>query len=681
MRRGLFYIILFLLLGSLKSISQEHSLFSKEKLFELIAESYADDAEEEIDLSDLLSELEDIMLNPLNINTATVSDLKRLHILTDKQVGAIIDYRNKTDQIYSIYELQVIEGISSQLAEYLALFITYEAPEKRTSEFSRHEINMRMQYVPEKASGFLLNTKDEVPFQGIEPKLLLRYKGEKAKRFDWGLTAENDAGEPFFSGNNKAGFDFYSGFVGFKGEKTIKRLLLGDFQVRTGQGLVFWSGYGGRKSSEAINIRFYGQGIKPYTSAAEYGFFRGVASQAEIGNFTILAFYSNRNADANVSEFGEFDKPLAVSSLQTSGYHRTASEIADKGTLNIQTAGTSVRYIHNQLSVGVNAGYQLFDLPLEPAPKLYNQYYFRGRENLNFSADFHQIFGRASLFGEAALSRSGGKAFIAGLEFTPVTELVLCLLYRNFEPNYHTIGGSAFSEFGLISNEKGFYIGISLSPFPKVSISSYLDLYESPWVKFTSLRPVKGADFALQASYSPIRKIDFYVRYKTEVKNENSFFASTIRDDAVEQTSRLRVNAEWKPLQTLTFRLRTEWSGVEKEDSLQKGWLMLADASTRLFSSKLSLTARFAWYNTDHYNSGIRAYESDMPLSFNIPVYYLKGMRYYLYLNYKITQHITCYLKLARTQLPGDTKSIGSGNTMVEGNKKSDIKFQVRIKF
>ena len=56
------------------------------------------------------------------------------------------------------------------------------------------------------------------------------------------FTGEKDAGEEFFQGSQKNGFDFYSAHLFVQGFGTIKQLAIGDFQAQFGQGLTFWSG-------------------------------------------------------------------------------------------------------------------------------------------------------------------------------------------------------------------------------------------------------------------------------------------------------------------------------------------------------------------------------------------------------------------------------------------------------
>jgi hypothetical protein len=677
---SIYMVIIFFLFSKIVQ-SQETQSFNRDKIIETIAESLMENQDENKDMSGILDELEEMISHPININTASHEDLERLRFLNSNQIENLLRYRKRTGQIFTLYEIRLIDGFNDALAEKIEPFIIIAPPEEKPRHFIHQEINLRTHYIFEKEAGFIANENGDKHFTDIEPKLYLKYTGEKDERLNWSLTAENDAGEPFFKGINKAGFDFYSGHIGWNGKKILRQIIIGDFQVKTGQGLIFWSGYGGRKTVDGMSLRFMGQGIHSYSSSTEYGFYRGVATEFETGKINIITFYSNRNADANVINYYEKGVPLSVSSIQETGYHRTENEIADKGSLNIQTAGLSAGFSDNNFRASINSGYQYFHIPMEPENQLYNQYYFRGKENYCLSADFQQVLHNVSIFGEAAISRSGGTALLAGIDASPASEIGFNLLYRDYKKNFHSIGGNAFSEFGTVMNERGIFSSINLFSIRKVTLSAYLDLYESYWVKYLSIRPVKGNDFAIQANWELVKQLNLQVRFTTETRNENSYKLTSIKTDTNKTINRIRLNAEWLPSDYLTLRLRSEWNGIYRADSLSQGWLVLMDATSRFFHERLTTTVRFAWYKTDNYNSGIRMYENDLPQSFNFPVYYLNGLRYYLNIGYRLSRKITFFLKISQTMLLSDSAIIGSGDMQINDNHKSELKFQMRFKF
>src|SRR5690606_7504462 len=144
-----------------------------------------------------------------------------------------------------------------------------------------------------------------------------------------------DAGEQFLwePSTKRYGFNFLSYHFTLYQKGKWKAITLGDFQAQFGQGLVFGSGYSPGKGAESITtVRRSSVGLRPFTSAMEFGFFRGGAATYSIGNFEITGLYSNAPRDGNIqSAFDSLENQEEfISSLLLSGYHRTPTEIATK---------------------------------------------------------------------------------------------------------------------------------------------------------------------------------------------------------------------------------------------------------------------------------------------------------------------------------------------------------------
>ena len=89
---------------------------------------------------------------------------------------------------------------------------------------------------------------------------------------------------------------------------------------------------------------------------------------------------------------------------------------------------------------------------------------------------------------------------------------------------------------------------------------------------------------------------------------------------------------------------------------------------------------RLQYFETNGYNSRLYAYENDVLYSFSIPVFYDKGYRYYLNINYDINSKLSVWIKWAQT-IYKDKNLIGSGLDEIKGSFKSEIKLQAMYKF
>jgi hypothetical protein len=131
----------------------------------------------------------------------------------------------------------------------------------------------------------------------------------------------------------------------------------------------------------------------------------------------------------------------------------------------------------------------------------------------------------------------------------------------------------------------------------------------------------------------------------------------------------------------VTLRNRVELLWYDKKGTNQEnGFLTYFDFLYRPLLKPYSATLRLQYFETDGYNSRLYAYENDVLYSYSIPVFFDKGYRYYLMLNYDLTKKMSLWFRWAQT-IYRDKNLIGSGLDEIEGNKKTEVKLQARYIF
>ena len=118
-----------------------------------------------------------------------------------------------------------------------------------------------------------------------------------------------------------------------------------------------------------------------------------------------------------------------------------------------------------------------------------------------------------------------------------------------------------------------------------------------------------------------------------------------------------------------------------ENNKTEKGYLVYQDVVFNKIGKPLSVTFRYALFQTDSYNARIYAYENDMLSSYSIPAYYDRGSRFYIMLDYNITRKIEIWLRYSQTFYDNQTVISASSLNEIQGNTKSEIKAQVRFKF
>ncbi|MCS6935575.1 MAG: helix-hairpin-helix domain-containing protein [Chitinophagales bacterium] len=656
-----------------------------------IIENNAQQTESEgFDYDASIDELEYYRKHPINLNHTTAEQLNDLGLLTAQQIAALMNYLSLHGKLISVYELQAVPLFDLRTIQLILPYIEVKhditeniVPARKLLTKGRFMFVTRYKQVLERSRGYLL--KEGNRYLGSPFNLFARFRYQYSTKLSYGFTVEKDAGEEFFRGSNKQGFDYYSGHVFLRDFKILRALALGDYEVRLGQGLIMWSGFGMRKSPAVMNVKRVGMRLRPYNSLNEFNFMRGAGVTLGIKNFEVTAFGSFKQLDANmvpVSADTTLNEEEAFSSFNESGYHRTPNELADRNRLNTLNAGGNISYNTKKWHVGFNALYTRFFGNYRPNLQPYSRFNFQQNTLLQGSVDYHVLVRNIHLFGETAMSDNTGFATLNGALISLDPRVDVSVVHRYYARHYHSLFANAFAESSRPQNEHGSYVALTVRPVRQIRIDGYFDLYRSNWLKYLTDAPSWGNDNFLQFTVIPNKKMEAYIRYRFEIKKRNQTDNDSPMDYIVDDRRHsLRIHTRYKVNESITLTNRVEWANY-RNGSLrpENGYLVFQDVGFKMLGFPVSFNARLAIYKTDSYNSRIYAYENDVLYSFSIPAYYYNGMRWYLMMRYTIIKNIDVWLRVAQSHR-FDDNVIGSGLDAIEGNSKTEIKAQVRFQF
>ena len=655
---------------------------SSEQKLENLTENL--DAETEDD--SYLLDLEKFRKHPINLNTVDGDELRELKILSGLQIAGFLYYRNLLGKFLDLYELQAIPAWDIATINKLLPYVTIGNPVSLKEELRKRirdgdqGLLFRYSQILQKSSGFDHSTPG-TKYMGSPQKLFLRYRYVYKNLLQYGLVADKDAGEQLFKGTQKRGFDFYSFHYFVRKTGKIEALALGDFTVNLGQGLIQWQNLAFKKSVDVIGIKRQSAVLRPYNSAGEINFHRGAGITLMIKKMETTFFASIRKLSANFVA-DTISKEDYISSFLTSGYHRTASEIADRNILKQTTVGGNIKYRTERMQIGFNGIAYWFSLPVLKRDEPYNLFAISGKNWFNMSIDYSYTFKNVHFFGEIAEDKNKNPAFINGLMISVDPRVDLSILQRTISKKFQSINGYAFTENTYPTNEKGWYAGISIRPVPYLRLDAYADFYQFPWLKYQVDAPSFGNDFLVQATYSPNKQTEVYLKYKYETKQFNQTGNNAVTNCLVtipKQNLRIQIQNKINPSFTLRSRAELQWYD-KGSTSQSNGFLTFFDIIFKPLLKPYSGNLRLQYFETDDYNSRIYAYENDVLYFFSIPLFYEKGYRYYLNLNYDLSKKISFWLKWSQTFYP-ERKSIGSGLDEINGNRRSEIKIQGLIMF
>ena len=681
--------LLFLCLG-ISAFSQEKSEVVQQRI-EFIAEQLET---EEIDLTNVVQQLNYYFDHPLNLNGATADELEELNLLSDVQISDLLLHIKLFGKLITIYELQSLEYWDLQTIQLVQPFVKVDdkleslhISLKEAVKQGNYELYMRYQTTPEEKTGYqqvpdsVLQASNKY-YYGNPDRYYSRFRYSYRTNLSIGVTGEKDAGEQFFRGAQKDGFDFYSAHAFFKGGKYLKALAVGDYQVQIGQGLNLWSGYAFGKTADVTNIKRSANPIRPYTSVDESRFMRGAAIDLGFGPFSLLAFASMKKVDASVLADSLYDDLEFVSSINLSGLHRTNSEIQRKDALTEKMAGANFRYRNRNFQLGIAGVYQGYDKDFNKSIQPYNQFDFRGKEMVSLSGDYSYVIRNFNFFGEASRSSySGNWANVHGVLFSLDSRASFSLLYRNYQKGYQTFYNNGFSEGSNTQNENGIYAGFKLKLSPAWTINTYADLFTFPWMKYQVDAPTAGHELLIQPSYKPNKQLEIYARFRQQLRQKNSRDSDgtvTPIEDVLQRNYRL--NLSYAVSEFFTVKSRIEYVTINRPSNApEDGLIITQDILFKPKNLPFDLSLRYALFDTDSYDTRIYTYENNALYVFAVPAYFYQGSRGYMLIRYTFLKRFDLWVRYG-TFIYNNRKTIGSGAEEIQGSKKSDVTVQLRIK-
>ena len=660
---------------------------AEQPAFDALLEAIYSDCPEEVPYEVLQEYLWERYQAPLELNQTSREALQRLGMLTEDQLDQFFSHLAKNGPLVSIYELQAIPEFDLPTIQRLVPFVKVE--EVYTDYHNRalwaQGLGARDSYglvryerTLKTKQGYLPNKKsNKVPYAGSPDGCLTRLSIQQPSGWGLGLAARTRAGEALTW--NPATQRYGPSVARFHGvlkhKKSLKALVVGDYVVGYGEGLVLNAGFSMNKSSETIKvIRTNNVGIRPYTTLTSAAF-RGIATTWQWGAIELTAYYSMVGLDGrlarNTSSSGQH-----VPSISRGGYYRTENEIAKKGQVNEQVIGSTWVYKGPTRGavVGMNALYSHYSHPIQPDTRKGNPLRFSGQDHANGSLFYRYLWQNFHFFGEGALSKNGGKAAVVGTVASLSRYVDTTVLWRHYDQDFHGPFGKGFKENSSDnSNEQGLYLGARVRPWQRLYLDAYYDYFYFPW--FWG-EPSAGRSWLGKATYQPTRSILVYLQYKTTTKAQK-----IPQEQQTAMGTKNTYKLRYKHTLSKAFSLNSEvqCSSYQQQGTPTWGYAAVQDIAYKI--RQLQLKGRVAWFSTEAGVNKLTFYEPDVLYSgFNFPAYQGQGMRYCLLVCYKPTTAFRLEMKYTLMHYR-DKDKIGSGQETIEGNVKNDVRLQAIFRF
>ncbi|HYK77889.1 MAG TPA: hypothetical protein VEV16_13000 [Daejeonella sp.] len=678
------------IIGCLSLLLAGNSVYGQtetEPVIEQLIEQLAEEMDEDFDFSELSERLNFYYRNPVNVNKISREQLQELFFLSPLQIDAFLQHRHETGDLLDLLELQSIEGFDLTTI-YRFLNFVFLGPENSLANVTaanllskgRHDLIFRYGQILQVQKGFQIpDSSDRSRYLGSPDRLLLRYRYYYGRNISASLNMRKDAGEQFLWGSKPAGFDFYSANMMLRNLGFLKKLAIGDYTLQFGQGLTLWSGLTFGKGPLITSLAKPDWGLGPHHSVNKSQFLRGISASADLGKFTFTPFLSYKKIDASLVQSDNGD--MLISSIGQSGLHRTPTELKNKNASSQFIYGSNIQYRHRQLNLGITAYHTQFGHPLEASNLLYNRFKFAGQSLSNAGFHYSYSYQNTYWFGEIAYQLQNGMALMNGLMSSLSPKVSMILLHRHYQKNYYSVFNQAISEASNAVNEQGFYSGLQLKLNSHWELITYADFFRFRRLNYRIDAPSMGYEWFSQFNYSLNKKlrVSGYYKMKVKAENESVGYPLNILQEVKRQNYRLELN--YQVHKNIVLRNRLEICQHQKGDHPDEyGYLAYQDVIYHPLQTKISGNLRFAIFDTRGFNSRIYTYENDVLYSYSVPAFQYSGLRFYVNGRYSLSRGLDVWARYAVTSYTNQ-QTIGSGLDQIDGNRRSEVKLQVRYQF
>ncbi len=644
------------------------SLFGQETITEKLLEEQEESSEQ----SALLEIILNLQEHPLNLNSVNLQKLEAIPGLPPGLALEIIQYRKKHGPFKSKIELLLVQSVNTEIFEYLQALVYI--PSVRPKVVKRNKLSWRSR-VSNRSS-----QPEEVENAGYEnssEKIYNRLRFDINNIIQGGLLLEKDSGESRWD-------DLRLYYLSMEISKNFF-MLIGNYQLEIGQGLVLWGPYGFSKSAASVYpTKKRERGIKGYSGVDENASFWGGAGTLTAGPFQFIAFFSRNKLDATPVSENE------VSGLVQTGFHRTENEKSKKDLISESVFGGRVRYINPEgLSIGVTGYFSAFNKLLYDTDFTRNRFKFRGKENSVLGIDWAWSKDNFILFGEVARSQNGGLALISGAQID-YGSMQLAFLYRDYQKEFQNLHGFGFGDSnGTTQNETGYYTGLKYKLTTTSNLSVYYDIFKHPWSTYFNPQPTEGQEFLAQIEQKLNKQWQLTFRFRSKHGQETQKFADELTrikpETIAKHKTQWRLQLEYRVSPRVRLRSRFEYVKYRQKryaftgDITKDDGIMMYQEIRLQPKSQLQILGRLSFFETDSYDAAIFQYEHDLPGMVTNQALLGRGNRWYLMVKYKPVKFLQLSVKYSET-FHNDLKANDNDPTKIRGKIDRKTGFQIEMK-
>lgn len=663
-------------------------------------EAYLSDA-----IPDLTMALENIFGHRPDINTLSADTLALLPFLPEWKARAMVRHRDRVGGFETEQELMTVSCLTAseiyQLINYVSVGSARSEPRRR--EYVKADMVARTESTWPRSRGYA--DKDSTgtdsagtPFAGSPRKGLVRARATVADQVAMGIVAETDAGEPRLS-QGGALADFVAGFVRWHPTPDIlggavRHITVGNYNVRIGQGLGIWTGFGFSPTVTGASPMRVGTGITPSASASESDYLRGAATEIAILPWRLMGFYSIAKADATLAQDEQGKRYIA--NMRSSGLHRTATERENRHNVWAQTWGLYASHDMGWMRAGVGWNTRQTSIPWGNGSKAHLFHRPTGLTHSTLHADARAYVGLATIYGEVAWQGPNAWAGTIGADIAFGGPHSASFALRRFGKSYWAALQQPVSQTSTAGGESGGYIGVSTSLPMGLDLRAGVDMHRVSWLRNNIWAPTTGWRLRAVGRWTINRASDITITLRHTDKETTTAAREISADPDYDRmslrgtignakSSSLKMLLSCAPtdrlaLHTLVERTRaTQPNDLPSRETTTRGLLLCQDAKYTTPKQRVTMAASLSYFHTGSYAARVYTRQPHVLHDMSFAACSGEGVKATAMVKIAPTDFVRLWIWTSHTKQM-DSETIGSGNDMTAGDHRTTVKAQIQIK-
>ncbi|KAA3614752.1 MAG: helix-hairpin-helix domain-containing protein [Calditrichaeota bacterium] len=607
--KNLFFLLIFFFLFFVQPVFAQ-----SDSLLNLIN----DLSENETYLDDLLLDLSE---NPVNINTATRSDLLEIPLITNEMADSIVILRQRLGRFKSKRQIRKI--ITAEVYGLIKEFITISEKHKSKIKITQRN-SLRLERINEIESeqylGSILNNYSRIKYQH-SPEL------------SFGFIAQKDPDESNY-------IDHLNFAAQYK--KAKWNLIAGDYYLQFGQGLSHSNPYGNQKSIY-LSAVFREATIvaRPNLTSSESTGKYGLFGRYHLNDKTdLFSFYSKSGRDVK-------QEHNSITGFKYDGLHRNSREIESKDLIHEKSFGAGLNYsFNNSIKIGALYSQYAFDKTIQNnfavlgAKKRRQIFAFEGNGFNQLAFSYNWKVENVKFSGEFSQANKGGPGWVQSAFYTK-EKFRAGVKYWRLAKDFLSADGRAFDDSNPFpQGVTGYFAALQFKIIESISFGAF-KLYEQQlWRSYFEPMPTEKNEWLGQLDWKN-KTISTTIRYRD--KQAESFEEVKNIYTRLEQNQKfIRLELKYSP--TKIVKLKTRWEHTFIENSKERGTLFYQDFEYKFFED-IQFNTRFTFFNTTSFDSRLYEYERDLPGSFSNIALFNNGLKSYLLVKWKMNNNFSFWIK------------------------------------